>query len=104
MIRVTVLYPQAGGNWFNKDYYIKSHIPLAKKCLEPFGLLNFEFDLGLAGMDGPPPYFAIAYLTFKTVDQFQAGMAAQGKTLTDDMPNYTKDVIIQVGEMILPAS
>jgi len=100
MIRIVVLYPQSGDNWFNKDYYIKNHIPLAKKCLEPHGMVKFEFDLGIAGMDGPAPYFAIAYLTFKTVEQFQAGFAAHGKTLTDDMPNYTKDVILQIGEIV----
>jgi hypothetical protein len=51
-------------------------------------------------MEGPAPYFAIAYLTFKTLEQFQKGMAEHGKTLTDDMPNYTKDVIIQIGEIV----
>lgn len=100
MIRVVVLYPQSGDNWFNMDYYIKNHIPLAKKLLEPYGMEKFEFDKGLAGMEGPPPYFAIAYLTFKSPDQFQAGFAAHGKTLSDDMPNYTKDVIIQIGEIV----
>ncbi len=54
----------------------------------------------IAGMDGPAPYFAIAYLVFKTMDQFQASLAAHGKTLTDDMPNYTRDVIIQISEIV----
>jgi len=100
MIRIVVLYPQSGDNWFNKEYYIKNHTPLVKRCLEPHGMEKFEIDFGLAGMDGPAPYFAIGYLTFKTMEQFQAGMAAHGKTLTDDMPNYTKDVIIQIGEIV----
>jgi hypothetical protein len=30
-----------------------------------------------------------------------AGFAAHGKTLTDDMPNYTRDVILQIGEMVI---
>lgn len=100
MIRVVVLYPQSNGNWFNMEYYKKNHIPLVKNLLEPYGMEKFEFDAGLAGMNGPAPYFAIAYLIFKTPEHFQKGFAIHGKTLTDDMPNYTNDAIIQVGEMI----
>ena len=100
MIRILVLYPQSDGNWFNMDYYKKNHIPLAKKLLEPFGLKKFEFDAGLGGMNGPAPYFAIALLTFETTEQFQNGFASCGKILTDDMPNYTKDVIVQIGEIV----
>jgi uncharacterized protein (TIGR02118 family) len=100
MIRIVVLYPQKDGNWFNIEYYKKNHIPLAKKLLDPFGLQKIEFDAGIAGMEGPAPYFAIAYLTFKTADEFQKGFAVCGKLLTDDMPNYTRDVIIQIGEIV----
>ncbi len=100
MIRIVVLYPQSEGNWFNMDYYKKSHIPLAKKILTPFGLEKVELDAGIAGLNGPAPYFAIAYLTFKTIEQFQKGMEAGGKVLMDDMPNYTKDVIIQISETV----
>ena len=100
MIRVVVLYPQSDGNWFNMDYYKANHIPLARKTLTPFGIEKIEFDAGIAGMDGIAPYFAIAYLTFSTIEQFQKGMEAVGKVLMDDMPNYTKDVIIQIGETV----
>lgn len=100
MIRVAVLYPHTGDNWFNMDYYKKNHIPLAKKLLKPFGLQKFEVDAGIAGMEGPAPYFAIGYLTFKDIEHFQKGMAEHGKALTDDMTNYTKDVIIQIGDVV----
>lgn len=100
MTRVVVLYPQTSDNWFKMDYYKMNHIPLVKKLLEPYGMEKVELDAGIAGMEGPAPYFAIAYLTFKTMDQCQKGLAAHGKTLTDDMPNYTKDVIIQIGEIV----
>ena len=100
MFRIVVLYPQAGDNWFNMDYYKKNHIPLVKKLLKPFGMEKLELDAGIAGIDASAPYFAIAYLTFKTLEQFQKGFAAHGKTLSDDMPNYTKEVIIQIGEIV----
>jgi len=100
MVRIVVLYPQSGGNWFNADYYRNHHIPLAIKLLEPYGLEKFEFDLGLAGADSPSPYFAIGYLTFQNLGQFQDAFAAHGKALSDDMHNYTRDVIIQTGVVV----
>jgi uncharacterized protein (TIGR02118 family) len=100
MIRVVVLYPQTGGNWFKMDYYKNNHIPLVKRLFEPYGMEKVELDVGIAGLEGPAPYFAIAYLNFKNMDQFQKAMAEHGKTLSDDMSNYTKDVIIQVGETV----
>jgi len=100
MNRIVILYPNTNQNWFNSEYYTSKHIPLVMECLEPYGLEKFEFDLGIAGMDGPAPYLAIGYLTFKTLDQFQKGMAAKGKILMDDMPNYTRDVIVQIGETV----
>ena len=48
----------------------------------------------------PAPYFAIACLTFPTPDHFKKGFNECGKALTDDMPNYTKDVILQIGEIV----
>jgi uncharacterized protein (TIGR02118 family) len=100
MVRIAVLYPQSEGNWFNMEYYKKNHIPLVKKLLDPYGLIRVELDAGLAGIDGKAPYFAIAYLTFQAMEHFQKGFAEHGKTLSDDMPNYTKDVIIQIGEIV----
>jgi len=82
------------------DYYKKNHIPLVIKLLKPYGMEKVELDAGIAGMDGQAPFFAIAYLTFKTMDQFQKGMATHGKTLTEDIPNYSKDFIMQIGEVI----
>ena len=100
MIRIVVLYPHSNGNWFNMEYYKKNHVPLVKKLLEPYGMKKFELDAGMDGINGPAPYFAIATMTFNTSEQFKKGFAECGQTLTDDMPNYTKDVILQVGEIV----
>jgi len=100
MIRIVVLYPNTNQNWFNREYYTCHHIPLAMENLEPYGLKKFEFDIGIAGMEGPAPYLAIGYLTFTSLDHFQKGMAAKGKILMDDMSNYTRDVIVQIGETV----
>ena len=100
MIRVVVLYPQSGNNWFNMEYYKKYHIPLVRKCLEPFGMEKIELDSGISGMEGPAPYFAIVYMTFKNIEQFQNGLAEHGKIFTDDMSNYTKEFILQIKEVV----
>lgn len=100
MIKVVILYPNANGNWFNRDYYINRHVPLVRKYMEPYGMEKFEIDMGIAGMNGPAPYLAIGYLHFNSMDQFQQAMAAEGKTLTDDIPNYTRDFIVQIGQAV----
>lgn len=98
MTRIVILYPNANQNWFNKDYYLNKHVPLVRKCFEPFGMEKFELDLGIAGMNGPAPYFAIGYLYFGSIDKFQQGMTAEGAKLMADIPNYTRDVVVQIGE------
>jgi uncharacterized protein (TIGR02118 family) len=100
MIKVMILYPNANDNWFDKNYYMNKHIPLLQNCLGPYGLENFEFETGVAGLNGPAPFIATGILTFSTIDQFQKGMEAEGKTLMDDIPNYTRDFVVQVGETV----
>lgn len=100
MTRVVILYPNANNNWFDKSYYVNKHIPLVQNCMEPYGLTKIELDTGISGMNEPAPYLAIAYLTFNSIGQFQQGMEAQGETLIDDIPNYTRDYIVQIGETV----
>jgi uncharacterized protein (TIGR02118 family) len=82
------------------DYYKRNHIPLVKKLFTPFGMKSIELDIGIAGMEGPAPYFAIAYLTFETADQFKAAASEHMQTISEDMPKYTKEAIIQIGEIV----
>lgn len=98
MTRIVILYPNVNQNWFDKEYYLNNHVPLVKKCLEPYGMQKFELDIGIAGMNGPAPYFAIGYLSFESLNKFQQGMSAEGDKLMGDIPNYTRDVIVQIGE------
>ncbi len=100
MKRIFILYPNTNGNWFNMDYYISNHVPLVWRCMEPYGMEKIEMDMGIAGLNGPAPYFAIASMTFRTLEQFQKAMEAEGKTLTDDIPNYTRDFVVQIGETV----
>ena len=99
MIRVTVLYPQSNGNWFNAEYYKKHHLKMVSDLMTPFGLKGLEMDLGINAPDNPAPNFAIAMLKFDTINDFQAAMTAHGKSLMEDIPNYTRDFVIQISEI-----
>jgi len=99
MIRVVALYPQSNGNWFNADYYKKNHLKMVKELMGPFGLVGIEVDLGINAPDNPAPYFATGYLTFDTLENLQKAMAIAGKALMEDIPNYSRDVVIQIGEI-----
>jgi uncharacterized protein (TIGR02118 family) len=66
----------------------------------PYGLEDFEVETGIAGLNGPAPFLAVGILTFSSIEQFQKGMEAEGKTLMDDIPNYTRDFVVQVGETV----
>ena len=69
MIRVSAYYPNESGKAFDHDYHMKTHIPLAKRLLEPRGLLSVEVDKGISAPDpnDPPPYIVIDHLNFSSV-------------------------------------
>jgi uncharacterized protein (TIGR02118 family) len=99
MIRVVALYPQSNGNWFNADYYKKNHLKMVKELMGPFGLVGIEMDLGINAPDNPAPYFAIGYMLFDTMENLQKGMAVASKELMEDIPRFSRDVILQIGEV-----
>jgi fatty-acyl-CoA synthase len=90
MIRVTVSYAGAAGQRFDHAYYQAQHRALIQRLLGEHGLQRVEMDQCLAdGAGGPPPVVAAAHLLFDTLAGFQAGMAAQGAALMQDIANYT---------------
>ena len=100
MIRVAVLYPNSSGSTFDVDYYKRTHMKLVQQKLGPLGLLGSEVDAGIAGMgDAAPPYAAIGYMFFDTLEAFQAGFDQVGAELVADVPNYTNiEPVIQISE------
>jgi uncharacterized protein (TIGR02118 family) len=100
MIRVAVLYPNSDGTTFDVDYYINRHMQLVQNRLEPFGLLGWEVDAGLAGMDNSSaPYACIGYMFFNSVQDFHTGLEKAGEDLFADVPNYTNITpVIQISE------
>jgi len=96
MIRVSVLYPQGGK--FNFDYYVKTHMKLVHKLLDPFGLVKTEVDRSVGG---DTPFIAVGHLIFNTIEEMQKGLQAHDPELAADLVNFT-DVKpqFQVSEII----
>lgn len=100
MIKVSVLYPKTKGSRFDIDYYCNTHMPL---CEEKLGraLKGYGVEHGV-GAGEPPPYAAVGYLLFDSVESFQKAFGEVGAELRADIPNYT-DVqpVVQVSEIRL---
>jgi len=100
MIRVSVLYPNEPGKNFDHDYYANKHMPLVGRLLKA---VRYEIDRGLAGgaPGAPAPFVAACHIYFGSLADFQTNMGAHGKTLMDDIPNYTNiQPQIQISEMV----
>jgi uncharacterized protein (TIGR02118 family) len=104
MIRVTVLYPNEAGKRFDHAYYAGKHLPMVMERLKDAGMLRYEVDKGLAG-GGPgtaAPFIAACHLYFNVVTEFQNGIAAHGKEIMGDIPNYTNiSPQIQISEIVV---
>ncbi len=103
MVRISVLYPAGDGKKCDVDYYVKRHMALVRGRLGTMGLLKIEVDKGMAGgaPGAPAPFVCIGHLYFNTVDEFQKAMAAHGKELVADVPNFTNiQPQFQISEVI----
>ena len=90
MIRVTISYPAQDGARFDFDYYQSKHADLVKAQLEAHGMHGLEINKPLAdGAGKAPPVVALASMLFNDMASFKAAMAAGGKALAIDTPNYT---------------
>ena len=101
MIRVTVLYPRTEGARFDWAYYTGSHLPLVRRKLGA-ALKGLSIEQGLAGGDpgSPPPFAAVAVLSFDSVEAFQAAFAPQAAEIMSDIPKYTTiEPVIQISDV-----
>lgn len=98
MIRVAILYPRSGGKHFDSRYYIDKHMELVRDQLKPFGLQSAEVDTEID--EKSSPFFAVGYLLFNSVQEYEAGFSKVGSILQADIPNYTDiEPMIQVSEL-----
>ena len=70
------------------DYYIHTHLPTGpSKILPEFGLKKIEVDRGIEKPGGgASPFFAIGYLYFDTLEDFQKCYASVGAEVVGNIP------------------
>lgn len=103
MVSLSVLYPAGSGSTFDWDYYLGPHVALAKRLLQPRGLLRIEISRGVGGF--PPgavaPHYAIAHLYFPTMQKLQSALGETSVDLiADQRKYYSGETVVQINEMI----
>ena len=93
MIRLTALYRNAPGAHFDFDYYINTHLALARRLLGEHGMLGYQVLRCAEKLDGSEPdYLCISHVDFATVEGMRAGFGAHKAELSADFAAYTNTV------------
>ena len=89
MILVTVMYPT--GPRFDRDYYLKTHMPMVREHWSGMGLHDATVVFGQGTPDGgAAPFQVMALLKFESADAFAKAAAAHGAEIFADIPNFTE--------------
>jgi uncharacterized protein (TIGR02118 family) len=102
MIHVNVFYPWEEGQVFDWEYYQGSHLPMIQKTLGP-SMRGIVVEKGLAGgtPDAPPPYIAMAHMSFDSIEAFQNAFAPHAEAILADIPKYSSVApILQISEAL----
>ncbi len=71
MLKVIILYPNTRGATFDMAYYTGKHLPMVKeKCAGACKATGAERGLSGGEPGSKPPYLAIGYLTFDSLESF----------------------------------
>jgi uncharacterized protein (TIGR02118 family) len=103
MVKVSILYPRKDGATFNMNYYLDSHMPMARQKLGA-ACKGVAVEQGLAGgaPGAPPTYAAMGHLLFDSAESFQAAFGPHAATIMADIPNFsTVEPVIQISEVKL---
>ncbi|KAM0286465.1 hypothetical protein ACHAQH_000891 [Verticillium albo-atrum] len=90
---LTVLYPalKAEGDKFDMDYYLSTHMKIAREAWKSLGLTGYQvanFTSDAAGADSP--YSVAVILTFDSADGAKSiGTSPETKNVLADVPNFT---------------
>jgi len=86
MHRVLVLYFPPKDPQAFREYFEKTHIPLASKIP---GQRTMRYSFEVAAADGPSPYFGVMEAEFDDGEALGAAMASpEGQAVVADIPNY----------------
>lgn len=86
-----VLYPNEADTKFDRDYYMKSHMPLAESVWKKHGLIDAHVIEYTKGFDGSPSkYLIAAKLVFESEEAFQNALKdPETPKVLDDIRNFT---------------
>jgi uncharacterized protein (TIGR02118 family) len=87
--QVIVVYPRKGGSLkFDKDYYLKTHMPLAAKTWKKHGLKSYA----VTELNEDNEYGISVVLEFESAEGWGAAVAdANTKAVMDDVPNFSNE-------------
>ena len=101
MIKVSVFYPNKEGARFDMDYYLQKHMPMVRQKMAS-AMKGMGVEQGISGgVPGAPlPYRVIAFMTFDSMEAYQAAFGAHAQSIMADVPNYTDlQPIVQISEI-----
>lgn len=103
MVKVSIFYPSKPDAYFDVDYYLNTHMPLALGLLGS-AVKAVSVEIGTVGgtPDQLPPFTAICGFTCETVQAFTDAFLPNADVLQSDIPKYTNIApVIQVSEIRL---
>jgi uncharacterized protein (TIGR02118 family) len=90
MIKLIIQYPADGGTFFDFEYYLRVHLPMAERLLGEHGFLGYAVNRCTTTVGGDDPAFlCITELRFSSLQALREGLAKHGAELGADFANYT---------------
>lgn len=86
-----VMYPNEADTHFDRDYYMKIHMPLVESTWKKYGLTSWHVIEYTKTLDGSPSKFLIAaQLVWESEESVQNALKdADAAKIFADIPNFT---------------
>jgi uncharacterized protein (TIGR02118 family) len=90
---VIVLYPRKEGSTFDKEYYLKTHMPLAMKHWGKHGFKSYA----VTELNDDSPYSYSVVMEFESYESFGKATQDPGtKEVMDDVTNFSSEKAILI--------
>jgi uncharacterized protein (TIGR02118 family) len=101
VIRVSVMYPKSEGSTFDRQYYLSSHMPMAREALKS-ALVKDEIWSGLSVPGAPPAaYEVVLHMYFDNLEVLSVAFQEHSAGLMEDLPNFTNiRPVIELEEVV----
>jgi len=94
MAHATLIVTCSGGTYFDRDYYVDAHLPLALACWQPHGL---ESAAAFFPRDANAADFSVGIYRFRDEDALHAALAsAETADVMADVPRFTDATVSRV--------